>query len=913
MKRMKQNLSLVLVLTLLIGMFGNVVAAGAATKSSWSFQTKSGQTIEIDETINMEKNEFQDFNLYKSGKEITQKDSRYTVTWSSSDKNVVWVDSTNGKARADKYGKLGDEYAEATVTAKIKNKTTGAIAYRRFIVSVGTKDEGPTVDHIVLRFKDGTDPAEALKLNQSYTLETLIYDTEDGQITAEEAGLYFAYFTNKTGITVSGSTITPTAEGEYTITVGAYKTEAAAKAATSASSALFKAELKNLVVEGNKPSFTSIRQVDLYTVALTFNKADYAKALVANKSLLTVTYDISGSKFTTDFQDLLIEDENPSTVLVRLYTGLSEGVTYTFTYNASSPVSGSVTGSGTKPYQIVLESAQVEVEREYFFEVKILNDKGVDITDISPYTCTFEDLNSDFAQSYILDTNYIYFFDAGQTAAIRAKLDLGYDNNGVQLQPLYASARFVSIPKAQPVVGGCNGFALATASTAEDSVTYNTSAQVICMDDFDYFLYATFPYIDEYRENHTRYIVNGQDTTDGTVYTYKSSNPQILEVHEGSGQLYPFSKGVASVYILDELGKIVGAVTFNITDKRALTSFTLSGQSASKLSADGTVNQDEVITIKLNAKDQLGAKVDAEYSYAVTEPADSDFDILFKHSFDKTTGTLKIWEGELLDDIVTGSNPRRFTIQVSADYDGKTLKQKFYVTVKNVSGTTASSSRLVISNTNIDLKLDKDSLDDYKSTIQVVSTDSSGYFICRENVQLISDASRASKVDGVYSLLVQYRNSDATAYIDITNSDGTVVINPLTTYSNQIVKTENLGTYSIRLYKGTGTQARPISNGNVVISDSTPAVSVSVKTKNVDSSDPDVLLKAMTFKRGTTDISAFVDRIIPMNDRQVNTTYQIPELVLHIKVKEMNPDWPNEDDYTEVTLKGLNLQFKVPN
>ena len=918
MKRMKKNVSLVLVLALLIGMFGNVVAASAATKSSWSFKTKSGLTIEIDETINMQKNEFQDFNLYKSGKEITQKDSRYTVTWSSSDKNVVWVDSSNGKARADKFGKLDDEYVEATVTAKIKNKTTGAVAYRRFKVSVGTPEpEGPTVDHIALQFKDGTDPSQALKIDQTYTLETLIYDTEDGLITAEDASLYLKYFCDKTGVTVSGSTIKPTKAGEYTITVGAFETEDAAKAATSAAKALFKAELKNLVVEDNKPKISEIRQVDLYTVALTFNKADYAKALAENSSLLTVTYDIAGYKYTTDFSELLIEEKNPSTVLVSLYSGLTEGITYTFTYKTTDTISASVTGSGTKPAQIVLESAQVEIEREYYFEAKILNDKGVDITDIVSYSCTFEDVNSTFASSYILDTNYIYFFEEGKSAVIRAKLDLGYDDYGNPLQPIYSNAaQFVSIPKAKPIIGSVNGSALALADQAADSLTYTATVKTVCMNDFDHYIYATFPYIDEFRETHTRYIVKGQDTTDGTVYSYKSSNPNVLEVNEVDGSLYPFAKGAASVYILDADGKAVGAVSISVTDERALTSFTLTNQSSTKLSADGNVlseNPDEYLTIKLNAKDQLSSKVDANYSFAMVGEDAYDFGSLFNYDLDEKTGTLKIWEGTSLLAALGNSSLRRFTIEATAEYMGKTIPSKFYITVKDVTNPGTTTSKLVISNTNIDLKLNKDSLEDYKSIIQVVTTDSTGYYISTESVQLIDNASKALTAENQYSLLILYKNGDASDDVSITNTNGTVILNPITENGNELEKTKNLGTYTIRLYKGNGTKAQPISNGSIVLSDSTPSVSVSVKTKNISNTDPDTIKKALNIKRGNTDISAYVDHIVITKGRQVNTTYQVSELVLYIKVTELNPDWPSEAHYTEVTLTGLNLQFKQTN
>ena len=913
MKRMKKNLSLVLVLALLIGMFGNVVVASAA--SAWSFKTKSGLTIEVNETINMQKNEFQDFNLYKSGSEITQKDSRYTVTWSSSDKDVVWVDASNGKARADKFGKLSDEYAEATVTAKIKNKTTGAVAYRRFKVSVGTPEpESPTVDHIALRFKDGTDPAQALKLNQTYTLETLIYDTEDGLITAEEASLSLKYFCDKTGVTISGSTIKPTKAGEYTITVGAFKTAEEAQSATSASKALFKAELKNLVVEDNKPKISEIRQVDLYTVSLTFSKQEIAKAIAENNSLLTVTYNIAGSTFTESFSEIIQDEENPSTITVTLFGGLTEGVTYSFTYKGTETVSASVTGSGTKPAKLVLTSEQVEIEREHEIKVKILNDKGVDITAVSNYAVTFESLDS--ALQYILEGNTLYFFETGQKAVIKATLDLGYDINGNPVAPLTATGQFTSIPKSKPVVGGCNGFAIASSTATAETLKYTTGIKTVCVGDdaLGLYVYATFPYTDEYRETTTHYIANGRDIVDGTAYYYRSSNPNILSVDSITGMLYPFAQGSASIYIQDENNRTIGVLPITVAAERAITSLSLTNQSATKMSVDGIASDDEYITIKIVAKDQLGEKVDANYSFSIKDNSGDDFSSLFNYTFEDNV--LKIWEGSMLSSVVTAQNSmRRFTIAVEAEHNGKTLPaQTFYFSVKNVTNSTATSPKLSVSSTNIDLKLTKDSISAYDTTIQVIVTDASGFYIRREPLQLIYSASAADTTSGKYSVMIQYNNKSADDYITIEQSaDGEkITLKPITTSGGNEITKAKTGTYTVKLWKGNGVKAQPLTPVNIVISDSTPALTVSIKDKTPSATTPEGIKNALTFMRGTTDISDSVE-IATMNSRQVNDIFQVSQLVLHVKASELNKDWTSDLDYTKITLNGLNLQFKVDN
>jgi len=913
MKEMKKRLSLILVLSLLIGMFGNVVMASAA--SSWSFKTKSGYTVEVGGTINMQKNEFQDFNLYKSGSEITQKDSRYTVTWSSSDETVIWIDAKNGKARADKAKTMTEEYGEATITAKIRNKTTGAVAYRSFNVTVGTLiPEAPAVDYLVLQFADGTDASQTLKMDTVYELETIAYDDENKVIPEEEVRLYYAYFCDDAGITLTGSSFKATKDGEYTIIVAGFETEEEAEVATSADDAIYTAELSDLIVEANTAKITNIRQVDLCTVALTFNKPEYAKALINNNALLSVTYDISGAVYTANFQELILDEDNPSTVTVPLYSSLVEGMTYTFTYQGEKPVTASVTGSGTTPAKIELVPEKVEVERYYTFKVKVYNDKDVDITEITTETCTFEDLNTDFVKPYFVDGSTLYFFEEGATATVRATMDLGYDIYGNPIAVLSSIARFTSIPKVKPVYGSCNGFSIAKADTDPESLTYIKTANSICAGDTGLYLYATFPYTDEFREPSTRYIVEGQDTTEETPYTYKSSNETVLAVDDTTGELHPFEKGTAYVYIYNEENKRIGSVQIKVSGERELTTFSLTNQSATKLSAFGTTSDDpseaQVITVKLNAMDQLGSPIEADYSLEVTKPTGSDIASLFNYSIEDNV--LTIWEGNELTETVTTKRPvLPFTIEVTAYNGEKSITREVKFTVKNVTEATASAPKLSISKTNVDLKLDKANLSDYESVIQVVTTDSSGYFIRRENVHLIHNPSDALKDKNSYSVLILYKGASVDdSILPIATVDNQLILKPVSTSGGNEIKKSPAGTYTIRLYKGDGTLARPAGDATLILSDSTPTLNVSIKTREIADTNFSTLKNALNFKRGTVDVSSQVT-IADLESRKVNSIYQISELVLHIKAQEFNSDWESEDAYTKVTLSGLNLQFKL--
>lgn len=121
------------------GMLIGSVQAEAA--SSWSFASGSSNLkVDVNDTVIFEKGEYQDMNLYKNGSLIKDKnDKTYKVVWSSSDNNVVFVDKSNGKMRADKYGKMKGDLATAKITATITNIKDGASTKKSFMVQVVSK------------------------------------------------------------------------------------------------------------------------------------------------------------------------------------------------------------------------------------------------------------------------------------------------------------------------------------------------------------------------------------------------------------------------------------------------------------------------------------------------------------------------------------------------------------------------------------------------------------------------------------------------------------------------------------------------------------------------------------------------------------------------------------------------------
>lgn len=943
MKQMKKKLSLILIMALIIGTFGNVIMASAATKSSWSFETKSGITVDVGKTIHMEKNEFQDFNLYKSGKEIKQTDSRYQVTWSSDDETVIWIDAKNGKARADKFGDMKGDYGEAVITAKIKNKTTKAIAYRKFNVVVGEEEQKPTkaptapptptptkapeapkAASIALQFKDQKiDPSQTLEPNYTYSLETRVYDDAGKEISSNDLTLYFKYFSNKDGITFTGADFKAIKEGEYTITVGAYKTEAEAKNATSAKDALFTAELKNLVVQAGAPIITHIQQLTMDTVRLTMNTADYAKKLAESSKLLKVKRTTGGYSYSVPVSSITQDKEDPCSVNVLMRSRLASDSEYTYFYEGYEDYAVLLIGSDTTPAFIELVGGPVEAQAYYQFDVKIYSSRGVDISNVTYYNLRFKALDSNILDfSYQLSGDRIWFTTEGKSAVIEATLDLGYDNKGNRLPELTSVAQFYSIPKAQPIYTSAERFAVADNQSilTPAKLNYNVTPQTICLgdtDDTDLYIAAAFNYIDEKKNESTQYIAAGKDTTGNNyTYTYYSADTSILLVGRANGSLVPIQTGSTAVYVyqykeypIDEnKGEVVAVIPITIAPERALETFSITEQSSVSMSTTGSIAGDEYITMKLRALDQQGTPVDAKYTFSVVEPAGAVFSSLFNYSTDN--GVLKIWEGAGLNSFVSKDIPKNIIVTVTASYNNVQRQQNFQLVVRNTKGSTVYSSELFLSNPRVDLKLDSANEDAYTSTVQVRSIDNNGYFIRLENLSRISSISQASTANGAYSIMITNAIDDSNAEkLKVETSEKEIKIKLVNTSDNVISK-EATGVYKITLYRGNGNDAIPVAVKGLEVVDTSSPISVVQNKFSLLSPDSGSVKDALTILRGTTDITEYV-MIDDMKKIHVDSILVVYELYAKISAQEQNKEW-GKDLHTSVTIPlETPLQFTI--
>jgi len=928
MKQVKNKLRIVLLMALGIIVFSNVLLAHAALPD-WYFKTKSGITIKRNKTINMKKNEFQDFNLYKDGKEIKQNDAKLHLSWSSDNEDVIWVDASNGKARADKFGTMKGDYGEATVTAKIKNRVTNAVTYRKFKVVVGAENKpeptatpmpSPKVASIALQIKGKIDTAKPLETHCTYQLETIVYDENKNQISSVSQALFFKYFSNKDGILITGDEFTPTQEGEYTITVGAFLSEADATSATSVENAAFAAQLQNLQVQAGPPRILKARQMTLDTVKLTLNTADYAKALVDDNSLLHIECNTGLYTYLPPFNTVTLDEDDPCSVLIQMWEDLEEPYQYTYSYDGIDTASATIIGSNTTPAAIRLVGGPVESQQFYQLEVKVYNNRGVDISDADNYFFQFSERDMNWMDSsYSLSGDQIWFYAEGKSATVEATLDRGYDDNGYPIPALTSIAHFYSVPKAEAVYQRSQMFALTDQDhlSVPNKLDYSSEAQTICVGDDDLFVVAAFSYRDDEKTDSLQYIASGIDTTgNGYTYTYKSADPATLIVGETKGDLLPIKDGTTAIYIIqhkeylidDSKGTIVATVPITVAPERALSSFSLSEQSAVRLSTTGNTNGDEYISIKLNALDQQGDPVDATYSFSVADPVGAVFGSLFKYEIENNI--LKIWEGPGLNNFVSKEIPKNIIVTVTANYNNVQKKQNFQMTIRNTKDANIFASELFLTNSRIDLNLNRTDLNSFTSTVQIRSVDNGGSFVRLENLKYVTSETSASTEKDVYSIAITNSVDDTPATnLYVETSEKEIKIHLLNITDNAIKKAER-GIYKITLYRGNGSDAIPKVVKMLEVVDSSQSISLKQNKFSLLFADAPSVIDAVSISRGSTDITNYVS-IQDMKCKQVDNTLVVYELYVKICTQEQNKAW-NEEYYTlETIVPKTPLRFAV--
>lgn len=883
MERLLKKICILMVLVLFVGVVSNVVPVTAA--SAWEFKTKTGITISVNGTIQMKKNEFQDFNLYNNNSEITTSSSKYSVSWSSSDTNIIWIDKVNGKARVDKNKKMTSETGEAVITASIKNNNTGAKITRKFTVTVGSKTN---IAKLTIESADGTDFNQTLEVGKDYKLKSVTYDKNGKALTFAQTKLYRTYF----GAGITNGTFKADKEGTYRIYVGAYKSKAAAKAATSYETAVVYG-YRDIIVSSKSAKMTAIKQITLDSVEITMNDEKYAKELINNLGKLVV-YNYTGSyEVKTFIKSITEKSGNNKVVIVTMYSQFTENNNYRFELTSDKNVSITMKSSDLTPSYIKVVGGECKVGDYTAMQVIAYNSDGIEVPISANYTVTYSATKS---TDFNVTGNQIFFFYPKKEAYITATLD-GYNMYGQKLPSLQGTGIYVSVDEAELIRNAITGFAIGTSAntTIQSKLIYDNAKKTVCIGDNDRMLFISYTGKDLSGKKIAKYIVGGSDSDYRNDYTYISTNTSCLVVSSINGTMVPINPGTADILIMKGRGDQaiqVASVTVEILERRKLTNLVIAPYD-DKFSVTRDINTNQSLKLDLSVIDQYGQEMDPTtitYTFEIMHPQGQSFNSCFRVSRDGLDIILK--ENVGLFNIPVGTI-QGYSIEVTAHYTTGTevAKQVISLAAKTIDKTAMVNTALSMNKNAVDMKLDKEKPEDYNVEIIIKQTDAYGYAIGDTPINYCATPENASRVDGVYSIVIM--NGATSSVIPYELKDNLLILKPVKLEGNLIKKAQT-GSYIIHLYKGYKGQAQWIQSLPLVLTDSTPQINVEQKSVSINSLTVENIRDAIRFYRNGVDISSYITvdsyEIVPL---PLSKTQHVTSINVRINAVEMNQLWSN--------------------
>jgi len=864
MRKLSKKISMLMVLAMLVSLFSGIVSASAA--SSWSFYDRTAEeTVERNATYVMEKDQYANFDLYKDGAEASTKEYKYT--WYSDDASVVYVDSTNGRLRAQKDAEAGEK---AFVYVLIDNKTTekNENAKRGFYIEIAADEVVEEVDYKVT----ANIGQEVYLTGEKYELEAVV--TADGE--EIEADVVFSI----DGVAIEGA-YAPTKAGEYTIVVTA-----------TIDGEEYAAEYP-VVVEENRPEIVEAKQTALNTVVITFNNADWAKEFASKVKLSYFAGDVEIADLV---KSAVAKDE---TVTVTLYNNLATDVTYKFACEEHD-CAATVKGAKLVPASIKVVGGNVAAQAEGQLGVKFYTVEGIDITTDAlkvqvQYSGTDESVS-------VVAGDKIYFFEAGKSAVVNAKYDMGYDENGNKIADLTASGLYYSVPAYTD--SNLNGYAMADAGATQANLSYGNNIIVSLSDTVapaEKYLYAK--YTRTYADGHTDpvYVLAGG-------YKYYSTNESVLLVEELSGKLTACSEGVASVFIKNANNAVVGSVTVNVKGARTLTTFTAS-LTDRMISASDSFTTDYT-TVAVSTKDQLGNYIAADWNVELVNPAG---DLANYLAWETVTNNGQVTGIKLTPNVanIDATKVQVVSFKITASKNGVNKTWNGSVSIKNVNTVNPSSTVLDLSAASVDMKLNKGGVNDYDVTVKLVKKDAAGYDLGLQSYTYINSEAAAVTGPGVYSIFIKKNSNNAAMAADgsfIVNADDKITFNPVT--GDALVAKTAKETYTIKVFKGNGTKAQLYATKTVSFTDSTSAITVVVNKTNIDGTDGAAVKASVDFYRGTTKITDKITSVEVIDKTNVVDGKKVYVKKVRVTVlnKEMNNNFAGS--HTEDVV--INQLFVAP-
>ena len=569
MRKLSKKISMLMVLAMLVSLFSGIVSASAASK--WSFYDRTAdEVVEVKDTYVMEKDQYANFDLYCEGEEADA--DTYSYYWESSDPDVVFVDKTNGRLRADKYGKAeaGDK---AMISVYIDNKTTkkNENAKRSFYIEIAADEvvEEPEeiVYKVVTTIGDAVLGAETLVADKDYALTSVV--TADGE--AVEAVVTY---------TLDGAAIEKlnVKEGEYTVVVTATIDDEVVAT-------------EKYAIEVDNFNEFEVEQISAKAFTMTFAEGKDLSKVSKDDLYVGSAATADGTLYREYVGSIKVEK---NVITVNLYNEMAKD-TY-ITVKFADEAAGFKVSKGDVD-QVVVASGPVMIGEARKLNIKLYSN-GIDVTNDALLEYVTLDIVSGGENANVVNGNQIIFWEAGKTATVKATFHTyDYATNGNGTERVYTSEAATITSRTTSVsIGNITEWTLTDQANWWD-IKWNGKNFVTLGDN-------SFRVVGKLTQTTTTTYDDPQSKrTDelGARLAYDSSNTDVFYV-DSTGHIYPIKEGTADVIVKDTANNnvIIGVYSVTVKPSRKLVAITAS------LASKSLISQYEKVVVAVDGKDQYG-------------------------------------------------------------------------------------------------------------------------------------------------------------------------------------------------------------------------------------------------------------------------------------------------------------------
>ena len=578
------------------------------TPASGAFAAKAPKLNSTSKYLHLGREKENEYNF-----NVSNKKSGWKYEWTSANEDVVKVDKKNGVAKATGVG-------STKVSVVITDKDGEEVDELKAKVTV--RDNIATV-------KISNPLTESLAVGAEHDFNRSFF-TESGSTKKTSSITRWTVDSEKATINEKGVFVA-TEAGEYTVTARSFQSKAKYESwLTDAEKYAGYVNATDSTKVTVAASMVGAKQADLNTFKLTFNSP-----ITDAADKITVSQLVGDTLMKQPIEKVSMDAEN-KVATVDMYADFAQGSTYVIEYPDMEKVTfTAVTVKPEEVNEVKVKTTQAQVDKDTKIEVELLNKDGVNITTDELLTRMTYETSTD---TVMLSDNVLSMFKIGETTQITATFH-SYDFDGSNGQERNNKVGVGVVRCVEEVIDTVGNIKAYTVAGKDDTPDFKDTNTKVAADDMNKRIYVQARMnaadVDDFDFDNT-------DPTYGYLFTFKSSNADVLIVNSESGVLYPVKAGSASVIVsYDE--KVIGAVTVTVSSERKLATIKLDTNSF--VLSNGIADAKEV---GLTVKDQYGddysefsVNVECKSAPYIGKDSKNSKDDILAVDYDNTTAPVK--------------------------------------------------------------------------------------------------------------------------------------------------------------------------------------------------------------------------------------------------------------------------------